>query len=931
MLVNYQKTKIMKKNLLLLVSFLLVTLGYSQKDKFWSPVSSSEGITKSKSVQRMSFPQEYTLYNLNLDAMRQALSSAPNRFGTAKSTTIISIPGTDGKLERFEMYEASNFTEDLQAQYPEIRAYVGVGIDDKYAQIRISAAPSGIQTMIFRVGKKNEFMEPFSADGKVYAAFNSSRNKGSLPFTCSTDDVALVTDLTSGGLTEGRSNAGTYKTMRLALSCTGEYANYFGATSAANSGLVLAAFNATMTRVNGVFEKDFALHLNIIAQTTNVIYYNPATDPYSDSATGTDPANTNNTSGWNVQLQNTLSANLTGTGTTLAANNAVYDIGHLFGADGGGGNAGCIGCVCVNDTATTTDKNKGSGYTSPADAIPAGDNFDIDYVAHEMGHQVGCNHTFSHSAENNTVNLEPGSGSTIMGYAGITGATDVQAHSDDYFSYGSILQTQTNLSTKTCPVSVAITHGVPTVDAGLDYTIPKSTPYKLTGTGSDPSGSPVTFCWEQNDDATTVGAAASYPSPTKTQGPNYRSLDPVAVPYRFMPEFSSVLNNVLSTTWEATSSVARTLNFALTCRDNVAGGGLTNTDFMVVTVDGTKGPFDVTSQNTSGISWTQGSTQTITWVTNGAETLAGSSTVDILLSTDGGATFPTVLAAATPNDGSQTITVPNVAAVNCRIMIKPTGNIYYDVNTTPFAIGYTISTTCNSYSNNASLSIPDGVGANLPGTTVSKTLTVPVTGTLSDVNVTVQGAHTYYWDLIVSVTHPDATVVRLMNRICNLGTANTGFNVVWNDASPAVVCANTLAGTFAPSDPLSALNGKPANGTWTLNATDNYNGDVGTITTWTVEVCTQTAVLMTESFGLDNFSLFPNPNNGNFNIKFNSTSNNEIAINVHDMRGRQVFSRTYQNSGLFDQNLQLNNVQAGVYLVTVQDGNKKEVKKIVVQ
>ncbi len=220
-------------------------------------------------------------------------------------------------------------------------------------------------------------------------------------------------------------STGQLKTMRLAQSCNGEYSNWFGATSSAQVALVLAAFNATLTRCNGVYEKDLALHLNLIANTTAVIYYNPATDPY-----------TTNLSSWNNQLQSTL---------TSVIGEANYDIGHMFGASGGGGNAGCIGCVCVNGS-------KGRGITSPADGIPQGDNFDIDYVVHEVGHQLGANHTFSMSLEGTGQNKEVGSGITIMGYAGIT-SQDVAPHSIDIFHETSIAQIQANLATKTCPVS----------------------------------------------------------------------------------------------------------------------------------------------------------------------------------------------------------------------------------------------------------------------------------------------------------------------------------------------------------------------------------------------------------------------------------------------------------------------------------------------
>ena len=282
------------------------------------------------------------------------------------------------------MFEASNFEPELQAQFPEIRSYAGNGIDDKYARLRMSIDPRGIQTMIHRADKATEFMEPYSQDERIYSVYRSSRVKGKLPFTCSTPDQDLVLDL-SNNEQISRSSSGELLTFRLALSCNGEYANYFGATSAAQVGLVNAQFNATMTRVNGIFETDFGIHMNIVASNNNVIYYNPATDPYSFCTMAN----------WNTELQLALNTTLTGPSTSLAANNAAYDVGHIFGASGGGGNAGCIGCVCVDGVAAGTGSTKGRGITSPADGVPAGDTFDVDYVAHELGHQFGANHTFS--------------------------------------------------------------------------------------------------------------------------------------------------------------------------------------------------------------------------------------------------------------------------------------------------------------------------------------------------------------------------------------------------------------------------------------------------------------------------------------------------------------------------------------------------------
>ena len=916
LLTNHKKSTKMKKTLLLSVFSLLVfNLGFSQTEKAWSQVTSND-IKKNKNVERETFPQEYKLMQLNVSTMKQALRSAPDRTSGATKGVIISLPNAEGVLERFEVFEASNFEAELQAQFPEIRSYAGNGIDDKFARLRMSIDPRGIQTMIHRADKGSEFMEPYSQDGKVYSIYRSSRVKGKLPFTCSTPDQDLAIDLSKNGL-GSRSSSGQLLTFRLALSCNGEYANYFGATSSAQVGLVNAQFNATMTRVNGIFETDFGIHMNIVASNNNVIFYNPASDPYS-AALGS----------WNTELQQTLNTTLTGPSTTLAANNAAYDVGHMFGASGGGGNAGCIGCVCVNGITAGTGSTKGRGITSPADGIPMGDTFDVDYVAHELGHQFGANHTFSHSSEGTGVNKEVGGGVTVMGYAGIT-SYNTHTNSIDVFHSASIAQVQANMVGKTCPVRTTI-HTAPTVNAGANYTIPRSTPFMLTGSATG-SGS-LTYTWEQNNDAGASTGASSPASATKVIGPNFVCFPDSPSPTRYFPRMSSVFAGSTTTagvgvTMEALSSVARTLNFRLTARDNVAGQGQTNFGDMVVSVDATRGPLTVTSQNTAGISYDINSSQTVTWAVNNTDGSAGGTNVDILITTDGGVTW-TPLLTNTPNDGTQAVTMPATAAPNCRLMVKASGNIFFNVNSTDFAVGYTVTTTCNTYTNSTVLPIPDGVAANSPGAVASNNISVPDTGNLSDVDILLNVSHTWPNDLVIAINHPDATQVAVWNRAC---AGNDNFNVTLSDGSPAFTCVANMTGTFAPSSPLSAFNGKPANGTWQLLTADYYNADTGSINSWSVRVCTQTAVLASESFGIEGFTLYPNPNNGTFNIQFNSTSSSEIKVNVHDMRGREIFNNSYQNSGLFNESLQLNNVQSGIYLVTVQDGARKEVKKIVVE
>ena len=909
------KPKMKKQLLLIIFAFLTINFGFSQTNKAWKAHEGGE-ISVLKSANRESFPQEFKLMQLDLAVLKTSLNNVSDRTALNRNNVVISIPNADGKLERFQVYEASNFDAELQAQFPQIRSYVGTGIDDKYAVLRMSLDPRGIQTMVLRAGKPAEFMEPYSQDGKVYAVYSSSRKRGKLPFTCSTPEQVLTNDLATPEVT-ARSSAGSLLTFRLALSCNGEYANHFGATSASNVALVLAQFNATMTRVNGVFEKDFAIHMNIVASTTNVIFYDPASDPYSTMTN------------WNTELQQTLNTTLTGPSTSLAANNAAYDVGHMFGETGGGGNAGCIGCVCVNGTASGAGSTKGRGITSPADGVPMGDTFDIDYVAHELGHQFGANHTFSNANEGYGVSKEVGGGVTIMGYAGIT-SYNTHMNSIDIFHSASIAQVQANMVGKTCPTSTPITHSAPVVNAGADYTIPLSTPFKLTGSATDAGGGSLTYAWEQNDDGGANIDAASVASTTKTTGPNFACYPASANSFRYFPTFSSVLNGSTTTagvgvTMEALSSVARTLNFRLTVRDNVVGQGQTNFDDVVVTV-ANKTALTVTMA--AGTSYPVGSTQTVVWTgatgANGHSTIAGGANVDILFSSDNGVTWSTLLAGTT-NDGSQAVTLPaGVAAPYCRFMVKASANIFFNVSQ-PFSVGYTISTTCNSYTMNTAFAIPDN------NTTFTvRSINVPTTSNISDVNLAVNLTHTYVSDLQIILQGPMTTTTQstIFNQSC---TNNDNINATFDDQGSAIVCATTITGNASPSTPLSVFNGLNPNGNWLVGIRDVGAADTGNVASYTLTVCSQTVTLDSESFGLDNFSLYPNPNNGSFTIQFNSNSGNEIKVNVHDIRGREIFNKSFDNNGLFNENLQLSNVQSGVYLVTVEDGARKEVKKIVIQ
>jgi subtilisin-like proprotein convertase family protein len=895
----------MNKFLYFLSLFVVSSLGYSQVKSSWKEVGLSEKAISQKQENNLG-QEEKRVYTLNEVEFKQSLESLHSRTSGTKSITIV-IPNSLGKMEQFRVEESSNFAPELQAQYPEIRAYSGTGITDPNAYVSFSVSPSGIQTMVLRAGSGSEFIDPLVKHKSIYVISTSkSRSKGVLPLNCKTVDVALNKDLVkkTGKL---KSNNGVFKTIRLALSCTGEYAQYFGGTTAK----ALAAMNATMTRVNGVFNKDLALKLEIIANNSVIIYTDPATDPYSNSTDGTNGA-------WNLELQSNL---------TSTIGNGSYDIGHLFGDSGGGGDAGCIGCVCV-DPNPSDEYGKGSAYTSPSNGKPEGDSFDIDYVAHEMGHQLGANHTFSYDIEDTGVNVEPGSGSTIMGYAGITDY-DVQKQSDDYFIYASILQIQNNLATKTCPVSLTLSNQTPTVNAGSDYTIPKSTAFVLNGTGSDPNGGAMTYTWEQNDSATSNETGSnSLAYAVKPKGPNFRSFLPGSATNRYFPAWSKVLAGQLSTSWESVSSVGRNLNFVFTGRDNAAlGSGQTNSDAMLVTVDGNKGPFAVTSQNTSNLNWALGSSQTISWSVNGTGSLVGSANVNIKLSTDGGLTFSTFLATNTPNDGSQTITAPATVAKNARILIEPTGNIFYAVNSNPFAIGYSVTSSCNSYAFPSSYAIQESQSY------TEKTIIVPDTGSeISDVNFEIGFTHAYLSDVQIEVVSPKGTVVKLFNGEC--GSTNSSLVLKYDDLGGQLSCGNNTLQTVVPAQPLSAFNGENPAGTWTLRARDIYTGDTGNVDSASIDICSQIFTLgVPVSQPLDaSLIVSPNPSKGNFDIQFGSKPENGLVkVIIYDLLGNKIFQKEYENKLIFKEAIRLEVISSGVYIMTVSDNVRDDVFKIVIQ
>lgn len=676
----------MKKNLLLLLSCIITISGFTQKN-FWKPVNESQALTYAKGTDLFAGkfkPSTYQLFSLNENSLVETLKLVPAKANTLieNSSFIIAVPVADGSFEHFRVAESPVMQPNLQAKYPSIRTYAGVGIEDASDAIYFDHTPLGFHAMIISPEKNTVYINPLSVENNLYVVFDrSNMAQENQVFDCKLDKI-LNSNIqgTEKSFTTGDANLRTY---RFAVATGGEFSQLCltgsETTDAQKKASVLSVLTTDLVRTDGIFETDFGVHLNYVDNEDTIIFLNGSTDPFLSSSSGY-------SSGvWNTQAQNALDKYI---------NSANYDIGHLLMGYSTGGNAGCIGCVC-------NKSNKGSGVTGFTTHLTT-DPFIVDFWDHEIGHQFGANHTFDYSYEGTIAQMEPGSGSTIMGYAGTTGQYDIQPHSDPYFHAVSIQQIDAYITSGTgasCAVVTATGNSVPTVNAGKDYIIPKSTPFTLKATGKDANTKDsLTYCWEQYDVVTSNSSSSVIPSPTSTKGPVFRSRTPVKSPNRTFPVLSSILNGSNNNKWEVLPSVSRTLNFRVTIRDNHVGSGSTNTDDMVVTVDGNSGPFKVTSPNTN-VSWVAGSQHTITWnVANSNVAPVNCAKVNVRLSLDGGKTFPIALKSSIANNGSTNVVLPSNTTTKARIKIVAVGNIFFDISDANFSI--TAAKPENSIANN---------------------------------------------------------------------------------------------------------------------------------------------------------------------------------------------------------------------------------------
>ncbi len=761
----------------------------------------------------------FQIFNLDFQNLNAQLNGAdiPHRNDIQPSNNlIIQLPNPDGSFDTYRVLKNTTMHPDLAAAYPEIRTYDAVGVSDRTKKGKIDVTPHGFHAMIFDRVNGTFFIDPLvQGNTEDYMVYYKKDFVTSKVMACSHEHEAesIVGDIVDNGDEIAISYAScVLRTYRLALAATGEYTIYHGGTVA----LAMAAQVTTMNRVNGVYESEIAITMEIIPNNNLIVYTDPSTDPYTNGNANT-----------------MLGQNQTTLGSVIGAAN--YDIGHVFGTNSGG--VAGLGVVC-----NSTNNNKARGVTGSSN--PIGDPFDIDYVAHEMGHQFAANHTQNNPCNSvSSARYEPGSASTIMGYAGIC-APNVQNNSDDYFHTRSLQEMGNFISGSghTCPVITTNSNQAPTITGtNGGVSLPVSTPFALTATATDPnSGDVLYYRWEQYNNQ----ASTQPPLATSTGGPNFRSWESTTSPTRYFPRLQALANNG-PFTWEVVPSVARTMAFRVTVHDDYTVGGCSDYVNTTVTFDVSAGPFVLTYPSATGIVWNAMTTQTVTWnVANTTNANVNCQNVNIYLSTDGGWNYPVVLATGVPNNGSANVSVPNLPNTTSRVMVMAENGTFFDISDNNFTIvgavdGYDLQllnntqSVCQSINAYYDINI-DQIGSFDGPVTLSVTgLPVGATPSWSANPVNTPGLST----LTITTTGVASGVYNItINASGSVGDQSLPATLTISDGAP---------GPVSPISPAGGVDGVsiPVTFTWGTSATPGAQYDI--------QISTTPLFTVTTDFGLN--------------------------------------------------------------------------------
>jgi hypothetical protein len=653
-----------------IAGLLALTLTSQANARFFTSFEGKQAPSEGKQVLR---PDNYRVEMVDQASLLQFLSKLS---ADPQKAELITLPTPEGGFRDFYIWKTPILEEPLRTTYSNIQTFTAKAKDNPGVTAKIDYTQRGFHAMIYD-GANTSFIDPYAdiADGYYIVYYKRDYKRPlSQAMSCGVGGELLpdgqrpTSENADGALPPigWKQNGATRKQYRLALACTGEYAQAVGGATPTTAS-VLSAMVTSINRVNGIYERELSVTLTMIGNNDLLVYLDPNTDPFT----------ANNNGGM------LLGQNQTNTGSVIGSAN--YDIGHIF-STGGGGIAG-LGCVCRSN-----GNQKARGVTGSAN--PVGDPYDVDYVAHEMGHQFGGDHSFNRCSgtEFDLTAFEPGSGSTIMAYAGICGpVNNLQAHSDAYFHTISLDEITDFITTgvgANCPV-ISAGNTPPVLPSITDtFVIPYRTPFELLSPVATADFSDtITYCWEQwdlGDFQENESGSGSF-----TEGPSFRSFMPQMERLRVFPRIDSLVKNIIAYRGERLPSVARWLNFKVAARNIYNGyGSFDFSDGMVsLNVINTGQPFTVTSPNAATDTAYRNQAKDITW--NVAQTDAApisTPNVDIFLSVDGGYTYPYTLATGVPNNGAATVTMPDTSSVKARVKVKGAGNVFFDISNADFVL-----------------------------------------------------------------------------------------------------------------------------------------------------------------------------------------------------------------------------------------------------
>jgi len=571
----------------------------------------------------------------------------------------IDLPLPNGSFERVKVSESSVLSAEVTAQYPNIKTWQVVGVDNPAISGSIDFTSKGFHGMLVMPDGDIVYIDPAYDDTsndstKLYNSMSKAENSAHFKthFNCEVHDNHTTHDtkkLTLAGKTLSERPVQDLITYKLALAGTAEYATAHGGSAGAYASMI-----TTINRVNEIYRRDLGIKLQLVSG-ESLIYSDESTDPYSNSS-----------------ASSMVAENIANLNDNFGANN--YDIGHVF-SKGLAGGLAYAGAVCQTNY-------KAGGVTGTPS--PQGEVFNIEYVAHEMGHQLGASHTFNSqlsacgSGRVQSTAVEPGSGSTIMGYAGLCSNDNLQNNSDAVFHWASINQINNYTRSQTgssCGVRTASAVQNIEADAGSDITIPANTPFMLDGIASDGEG--LTYSWDQIDAGT-----ASLVDEDIGDNAIIRSLLPVSDPDRYLPSLNELFTAV--DTFDAKlPTTTRELNFAHVVRGT---DGSISTDFKKVSVVNTGSTFEVLSQVSSKILSLEEAID-VEWNVAGTDASPiNCQTVNINLLRSNGVINS--IKENTANDGFEQVIIPltTPAMTNARIMVGCSDSSFFQVSSGSIAI-----------------------------------------------------------------------------------------------------------------------------------------------------------------------------------------------------------------------------------------------------